>query len=239
MLLMLDTANLDQIKEVMEFGFLDGVTTNPAILSKELGGSDLSFRSDAKALFSHLEKMRDLLTTSRSLHVQVTAPDCATMVEEGRLLEKFLGSYNTYIKVPATVEGVKAIRILHEEGIKVTGTAVNSIMQGLLAYHAGAEYVATYYSNMVAKGIDADFVTRTLCEVFKRDHSETKLLSASFKSPDDVARCYALGSEACTVSYDVLMASLNCPASMGHLEKFEKSWSSVFGKDYTELAKEL
>lgn len=236
--IMLDTANLEQIKASFDWGFIDGVTTNPTILSKEISGTELcTVKKDAKDLFSHLDKLRALLGDNRSLHVQVTAPDFRTMVEEGKIISARLGKANTYIKVPATVDGVKAMKALHDLGIKVTATAVNSLMQGLLASYAGADYVAIYYSNMAAVGSDAMGIAQTLNSRFATDLTHSKMLAASFKTPQDVADCYAMGAECATVTYDMYTACLSCPITTPSLEKFSGNWNRVFGAPYTELVK--
>lgn len=238
--IMLDTANLEQIKASFDWGFIDGVTTNPTILSREISGTDTcTVKKDAKALFDHLDKLRALLGDDRSLHVQVTAPDCKTMLEEGKIISSRLGMDNTYIKVPSTVEGVKAMKALHDLGIKVTATAVNSLMQGLMASYAGADYVAIYYSGMAAYGADAMGITQALNNRFATDLTHTKMLAASFKTPQDVADCYAMGAACATVTYDMFKACLACPISIPALEKFSGNWNRVFGAPYTELVKEI
>ena len=235
MQVMLDTANIKQIETAMQWGFLDGVTTNPTILARELGGADLASKPGAKALFSHLDKLRDVLGDKRSLHAQTTGTDCRTIVEEGKLISSRLGK-NTYIKIPVTVEGLKAIRILHEEGCGVTATAIISIMQGLLASYAGADYAAVYYSRMYASGIDAKNVIKTLCERFDGDLKHTRMLTASFKNPQDVADCYALGAHCCTIPFAILEASLTNPLAENAVDKFSSDWKKVFGEPYTVLS---
>lgn len=235
MQLMIDSANVQQIEKALGWGFIDGVTTNPTILARELSGTqDCSVSVQGNVLLDHLVALRKMLGSDRSLHVQVSASDCVTMVKEGLLIADRLGS-DTYVKVPVTDEGLRAIKALHDHGIKVTATAVTSVMQGLLASYAGADYVAIYYSRMKLAGLDAFGIAKALNERFSKDLRHTRMLAASFRTPEDIAECYSAGAECCTVKYSLLEQALSNPVTNEALDAFSCNWDKVFGKPYTEL----
>ena len=151
-MLILDTANLKDIEEALEYYPIAGVTTNPSIITKEDGDYIETFKD-----------IRNLIGKDKALHVQILAEDAETMVEEGIYLRELLGK-NTYIKVPITKEGIKAIKMLKEKNIETTGTAIFTPLQALVAAEAGASFVAPYVNRIDnLQGDEIAVVERSRC----------------------------------------------------------------------------
>ena len=135
--ILFDTANLADIEEMTPLYPVSGVTTNPTIIKAE-GRIDL---------YPHLRRIREIIGPDRTLHVQVLAQDADGIVADAhRLLDQIDGK--VYAKIPTTEQGIKAIRLLKNEGIGVTATAIYSKTQGMLAIAAGADYIAPYFNRM-------------------------------------------------------------------------------------------
>ena len=140
----LDTANLNAIEEALDLYPIAGVTTNPSLLAKE-GPSDL---------WEHLKAIQQLLGSQRSLHVQTLSDTAEEIVAEAKVLRQHLGS-TVYVKIPTTPQGLKAMKQLHAQGVRITATAITSQLQAYLAINAGADYVAPYVNRMENLDIDA------------------------------------------------------------------------------------
>lgn len=145
MLYIMDTANLDKIRHCVEFYPIDGVTTNPSIISKE--------HSDFPKL---IKEIRSIIGEDRMFHIQVTGDTYEEIVKEATELRDYVGG-NLYIKVPISKEGLKATSKLKEMGMKVTETAIFTPQQALIAAKAGADFVAPYVNrldNIVSDGVN-------------------------------------------------------------------------------------
>lgn len=139
----IDTVNLEEIKEAVEYMPIVGVTSNPSIVKK----------TSPKDFFEHMREIRKIIGKERSLHIQVISKDASSMVEEAhRILEEV--DKDVYIKVPVSYEGIKAIKILKAEGIHVTATAVYDLMQAYMALEAKADYIAPYVNRIGNLGGD-------------------------------------------------------------------------------------
>lgn len=144
MKLIIDDANLDTIKGLYEYFPVDGVTTNPTILAKE-----------GKNPYEVLMAIREFIGPDAELHVQVVGKNADLIYEEAHMIRKRLGN-NTFIKVPVTREGLKAIKVLKKNGFPVTATAIYTHMQAFLAGKAGADYAAPYVNRIDNLGVDRD-----------------------------------------------------------------------------------
>lgn len=170
MKLIIDDANLDAIKELYEYFPIDGVTTNPTILSKE-----------GKNPYEVLMAIRDFIGPDAELHVQVVGRDAETMYEEAHMIRKRLGE-KTFIKVPVTREGLKAIKILKKHDFPVTATAIYTHMQAFLAGKAGADYAAPYVNRIDNLGVDGIREAKEIHDIFRNNGLKTEVLAASFKT---------------------------------------------------------
>lgn len=217
MLYILDTADISAIKHANEFYPLDGVTTNPSIISKE-----------NKEFWSIVKEIRGIIGDSKMLHVQTVQQTAEKMVEEGELIVKTLGE-NTYIKVPMTEEGIKATMMFAKKGIKVTMTTIFTPAQALIAAKAGASFVAPYVNRLDNILGDGTKVVSEIVEEFKKHNLDCKVLAASFKNAEQVHKCALAGCQSVTVSLDVLKSLIAHPMTDAAICGFEKDWKKVYG----------
>lgn len=216
MRIILDTANLEDIRYFNEYFPIEGVTTNPTILSKE-GGDVLKLLKDIRAIIGDKE-----------LHVQVTETDADKMVEEAEAIVNYLGK-NTFVKIPATPAGLKATRILSEKGIGITVTAVLTAAQAMLASNAGAAYVAPYVSRLENICADGVGTVAEIAEIFSMSGTDTQILSASFKTAKEVLDCAVVGCHTATVGTEVMHKLLQHTTTDTSIEGFANDWKKAFG----------
>lgn len=217
MLYILDTANLDSIRRLCEYYPVDGVTTNPTIISKE--------HADFAELIMSIRK---IIGMDRMLHIQVTSTDCDGIVKEARALRDFVGG-NLYIKIPITAEGLKATSALKMMGIKVTETAIFTQQQALIAAKAGADFVAPYVNrldNIVSDGVNVVLET---VELFKAHNSESKVLAASFKTVEQIHKIAMAGTQAVTLNPELFEALTYHPLTNAAIETFANDWKGLYG----------
>ncbi len=223
--LLLDTANLDQIREALDIYPVSGLTTNPSIIAKER-------RSD---YFSLLREIRALLGRERTFHVQVTRTDCEGMLREAEAIRKNVDE-DVYIKTPVSKEGLKAIGIMSREGFNVTGTGIYTTIQGELAAMAGAKYLALYYNRMLNLDIDADKVFRETAQAIASSRLDCKIVGASYKSIMQVTNSFADGAQAVTLPPELLDTAFANPSIELCVRNFGRDWEKVYGdKGIAEL----
>lgn len=218
MRLLLDTANLDEIRYFNEFFPIDGVTTNPTILSRE-GGDVVKL----------LHEIREIIGENKQLHIQVTETECEKIFKEGRAIIDAFGD-NTFVKIPITAEGLKATKRLRRRGIGVTVTAVLTAAQAMVASNAGASYVAPYASRLENICADGVGTVREIAEIFKQSGTDTKILSASFKTAKEVLDCAVVGCHAATVSADIMSKLISHTTTDSSIKGFEDDWKNAFGE---------
>lgn len=225
MRLMLDSANLKDLERALEIYPISGVTTNPQQIQGE-GCIDF---------FGHLKSIRSLIGDDRSLHVQVLGRDKRTIIGEAEKICSILGE-GTYISVPVTEEGLKAIGDLTKRGFNITATTVFSTIQGILAMLSGVKYVAVFYNRMLNNDIDAPRVIRELANMLWTNTSNTQVLAASFKNVTEITTSYASGAGACTVRPEVLSMGLGMPSIQKAVSDFRRDWDEVYqGKTILDL----
>ena len=217
MRILLDTANLNDIRYFNEYYPIEGVTTNPSILSQEGG--------DVLAL---LKEIRSIIGWDKELHVQVTETEFDNIIEEAKALVAFLGK-NTYVKIPATDVGLKATRLLSERGYKITVTAILSEAQAMLAANAGAAYVAPYVSRLDNLCADGVGTVAQVAEIFAIGNSKTQVLAASFKTAKEVLDVAAAGCHCATVGSGVMRNLLAHTTTDASLARFASDWKGAFG----------
>ncbi len=215
---MLDTANLKEIERSLALYPISGVTTNPSIIKEER----------AQDFFGHMKSIRTLIGHERSLHVQVVADDCPTIIAEADKILSVLGK-ETFIKIPVTEEGLKAIQILTSRGVSVTATAVYTTIQGILAMLGGARYIAVYYNRMLNIDIDAPKVIKELSSLLWANTGNCQVLAASFKNVSEITTAYAQGASCCTVAPSLLATGLHMPSIAKAVDDFHTSWKQVYG----------
>ncbi|MBR2020750.1 MAG: fructose-6-phosphate aldolase [Clostridia bacterium] len=218
MKLLLDTANLEDIRYFNTYYPIVGVTTNPTILSKE-GGDVLKL----------LRSIREIIGSERQLHVQVTESTYEKIVEEAEAIVAFLGK-NTFVKIPATDEGLRAVQTLSAKGYGITVTAVLTAAQALLASNAGAAYVAPYVSRLENICADGVGTVADIAEIFAISGTTTQILAASFKTAKEVLDVAAVGCHTATVGSDVMKKLLQHPTTDTSVAGFASDWKTAFGE---------
>lgn len=221
MKLLVDYAGVDKIKELYEYFPLDGVTTNPTILAA--AGRDP---------YDTLTEIRAFIGPDADLHAQVISTEAEAMVEEAHYMLERLGA-NTCIKIPVIREGLKAIKILTAEGVRVTATAIFTPSQAIVAAKAGAAFVAPYVNAIDNVGIDGMNVAKTIQETFENQGLETQVLAASFKNAYQVQELYAFGIPVITAVPDVLESLVKNDLSTARVNRFVGDFEKLCGAGQT------
>ncbi|MEQ8155529.1 MAG: transaldolase family protein [Clostridiaceae bacterium] len=223
MKLIVDYANLDQIKELYDYYALDGVTTNPSILAKE-----------GKNPYEILKAIREFIGAEAELHVQVVSAEAESMIKEAHRIQEELG-VNTYVKIPVTREGLKAMKALAAEGANITATAIYTQMQAYLAGKAGAHYAAPYVNRIDNLGADGVKVAKEIHDIFKNNGLKTEVLAASFKNSQQVLELAKYGVGASTISPDVIEGLIKLDAAAAAVAAFTKDFEELCGEGKTML----
>ncbi|MGE3278889.1 MAG: fructose-6-phosphate aldolase [Candidatus Altimarinota bacterium] len=212
MKLFLDTANLDDIKKYAELGIVDGVTTNPSLIAKV--GANL------KEYTIKICKM-----VKGDVSAEVVSTDAEGMIKEGRAIAKW--HKNVVVKVPMTMEGIKAIKVLSSEGIRINCTLIFSANQALLAAKAGAYIVSPFAGRIDDIGQDSLDTMAEIRQIFDNFGIETQILFASTRHPRHVIEAAKLGCDICTMPADVMEKMFKHPLTDIGLEKFLQDWEKV------------
>ncbi len=213
----IDTANVEDIKKANDMGIICGVTTNPSLIAKE--GRDFN---------EVIKEITSIVDGPISGEVKATTEDAEGMIKEGREIAKI--HKNMVVKIPMTVEGLKAVKVLAAEGIKTNVTLIFTANQALLAAEAGATYVSPFLGRLddiSQAGIDliSDIVT-----IFDNYGYETEIIAASVRNPIHVTDCAIAGADIATVPYKVLEQMTKHPLTTEGIEKFKKDYIAVFGE---------
>ena len=212
-----DTANVEDIRKANDMGIICGVTTNPSLIAKE-----------GREFNQVIQEITSIVDGPISGEVKATTEDAEGMIAEGREIAKI--HKNMVVKIPMTVEGLKATKALSAEGIKCNVTLVFSANQALLAARAGAAYVSPFLGRLddiSQPGID---LIRTISEIFDIYGFETEIIAASVRNTIHVTDCALAGAHIATVPYQVLVQMTKHPLTDQGIEKFKKDYEAVFGK---------
>ncbi len=212
MKIFIDTASLKEIREAQAMGILDGVTTNPSLISKESG--------DYREILQEICKV-----VSGPVSAEVVGTRFEEMVEEGKSLAKIAD--NIVVKVPINWEGLKVIKKLSSEGISINVTLIFSPTQALLAAKAGAAFVSPFIGRLDDIAIDGMELIDQLVTIFDNYDLETEILAASIRHPVHVVQAAMAGADIATMPYNVLDKLLNHPLTDIGAEKFRKDWEKV------------
>jgi len=208
----LDTANLEEIRKGLEMGLVDGVTTNPTLISKE--------GREFWDLVSEICR-----TVPGPVSLEVTALDAEGMVREARELAK-LGD-NVVVKIPLTKEGIKAVKRLEEEGIKTNVTLIFTPMQALLAAKAGASFVSPFIGRLDDISSYGMRLVEDILTIFSNYDIFTQVIVASVRHPMHVLEAALLGADIVTMPYKVMEQLFTHPLTDIGLERFLKDWERV------------
>lgn len=212
----IDTANVDDIRKANDMGVICGVTTNPSLIAKE--GRD--FKEVIKEITS-------IVDGPISGEVKATTTKAEDMIAEAREIAAI--HPNMVVKIPMTVEGLKAVHQLSLEGIKTNVTLIFSANQALLAARAGASYVSPFLGRLddiSEPGID---LVRSIAEMFSVAGITTEIIAASIRNPIHVTDCALAGADIATVPYKVIEQMVHHPLTDIGIEKFVKDYTAVFG----------
>ena len=215
----LDTVDLEEIKDGIDHMPISGVTSNPSIVKK----------TSPEDFFGHMRKIREIIGKDRSLHIQVISLEADTIVEEAHRILKEIDD-QVYIKVPVSYEGLKAIKMLKAEGIHVTATAVYDLMQAYFALAAGADYIAPYVNRIGNLGSDPMELIGYLQDRIDDDGYDCKIVAASFKGVEQIKNAFNYGAEAVTAPYAVLKQVFANPNIDKAVTDFNQDWYSVYGE---------
>ncbi|MGM0602633.1 MAG: fructose-6-phosphate aldolase [Bacillota bacterium] len=208
----IDTANIDEIEEIRKWGILRGVTTNPSLIAKE---GNVEFEDVIK-------QITDLVPGPIS--AEVVGLETEQMVSEARELAKIAD--NVVVKIPMTAEGLAAVNILSDEGIKTNVTLVFSANQALLAAGAGATYVSPFIGRLDDIGHEGIDIVEDIADVFYTFGIETEIIAASIRHPQHVISAAKAGADIATVPYNVFKKMLKHPKTDEGIEKFLADWES-------------
>ncbi len=221
MRLFIDTANLDEIREIHAWGVLAGVTTNPSLVARE--GADF------------LQRIHDICELVQGpVSAEVVAQDAEGMIKEGRLLAKV--HEHVVVKVPLLAAGLQATRALSDEGIPVNVTLCFSANQALLAGLAGATYISPFVGRVDDVSWPGGDLIAQIVEIYGQNpHIQTQVLAASIRHPVHMLEAAMAGSDLATVPYKVFKKSIKHPLTDAGNEGFLKDWSTVPDRDIPSL----
>lgn len=208
----IDTANIQEIKEANALGILSGVTTNPSLVAKE---KDVSFE----------DRLREITTeVSGSVSAEVISLNADGMIEEGKRLAEI--APNITIKVPMTPDGLKAVKVFSELGIKTNVTLIFSANQALLAARAGATYVSPFLGRLDDIGHDGLELISKIAEIFLVHDLPTEIIAASIRHPQHITEAALRGAHIATVPYKVILQLFNHPLTEKGIEQFLADWNN-------------
>ncbi len=205
----LDTANIEQIRNGVHLGLVDGVTTNPTLVSKE------------EAVFE--ERIVEICQVVRGpVSAEVVATDFETMLSQARSLASL--NEHVVVKIPMTVDGMRVVNVLSSEGVKTNVTLVFSALQALLAAKAGASYVSPFVGRLDDVGNDGMQLVQEIIEIFSNYGFATEVIVASVRHPMHVLQAALMGADVATIPYDVLLKLFNHPLTDSGLKRFMSDW---------------
>ena len=208
----IDTANLNEIKEAASVGILDGVTTNPTLLSKEEGKPEDIFRAICEVV-------------DGPVSAEVVALDAEGMVKEARVLAAI--HKNIVVKIPMTKEGLKAVKILSAEGIRTNVTLVFTAIQALLAARAGATFVSPFVGRLDDISTSGMQLVEQIQQIFANYAIETEIIVASIRHPMHVLEAALIGADIATIPFKVIEAMMKHPLTDIGIERFLSDWEKV------------
>ncbi|MBQ7776220.1 MAG: fructose-6-phosphate aldolase [Lachnospiraceae bacterium] len=213
----IDTAKVEDIKKANDMGVICGVTTNPSLIAKE-----------GRVFEEVIAEIASIVDGPISGEVKATTVDAEGMIAEGRAIAAI--HPNMVVKIPMTVEGLKACKALTAEGIKTNVTLIFSANQALLAARAGATYVSPFLGRLddiSQRGVD---LIREIADIFAVCDVDTQIIAASVRNPIHVTDCALAGADIATVPYAVIEQMTKHPLTDAGIEKFQADYKAVFGE---------
>ena len=218
MRLIVDSADTEKIRKMFEYYPVSGVTTNPTILTKS-----------GKKPYEVLREIRGIIGPETDLHVQTLGEDADEIVHEATVIKRMLGE-ETFVKIPVTREGIKAIRICAKRFGHITGTAVYSTAQAYLAAEAGADYIAPYVNRIDDLSQNGVEVTKKIQNILGQYAGKTRMLAASFRNVHQVIELAEYGVYSATVDPDIIERMLTNDSVDAAIAKFSADMTSAYGE---------
>ena len=212
-----DTANVEEIRKANDMGIICGVTTNPSLIAKE-----------CRDFNQVIAEIASIVDGPISGEVKATTTDAEGMIKEGREIAAI--HPNMVVKIPMTVEGLKAVKVLHAEGIKTNVTLIFSAAQALLAARAGATYVSPFLGRLDDISMPGIDLINEITEIFMMHDIQTEIIAASIRNPIHVIDCAKAGADIATVPYKVLEQMTKHPLTEQGIAKFQADYKAVFGE---------
>ena len=213
----IDTAKVEDIKKANDMGVICGVTTNPSLIAKE-----------GRVFEEVIAEIASIVDGPISGEVKATTTDAEGMIREGREIAAI--HPNMVVKIPMTVEGLKAVKVLTAEGIKTNVTLVFSANQALLAARAGATYVSPFLGRLDDISMPGIDLIETIAEMFRVAGITTEIIAASVRNPIHVIDCALAGADIATVPYSVIEQMTKHPLTDQGIAKFQADYKAVFGE---------
>jgi transaldolase len=217
MRIFIDTANIDEIREVARWGILSGVTTNPTLVSKTSGKSH-------EAVIQEIASI-----VGRDISVETVSPDTAGMLAEARRFAQWHPA--VVVKVPSTPDGWAAVAQLKDEGIRTNVTLCFSASQALFAALAGAYIISPFVGRLDDIAMDGMEVVRDTVAIYRQHHLPTLVLAASIRSPRDIIAAAKAGADIATVPYKVLVQAAKHPLTDTGLAQFAVDWQAFTSRE--------
>ncbi|MCI9446922.1 MAG: fructose-6-phosphate aldolase [Lachnospiraceae bacterium] len=217
MKLFIDTANVEDIRKANDMGVICGVTTNPSLIAKE--GRDFG---------EVIKEITTIVDGPISGEVKATTVDAEGMIKEGREIAKI--HPNMIVKIPMTVEGLKAVKVLAAEGIKTNVTLIFSANQALLAARAGATYVSPFLGRLDDVNQSGISLIEDIVAIFSNYDIQTEIIAASIRTTVHVTDCALAGADIATVPYAIIEQMTKHPMTDQGIAKFQKDYKAVFGE---------
>ena len=211
----IDTANVEEIRQANDWGVICGVTTNPSLIAKE-----------GKVFEEVIKEITTIV--DGPISAEVVAPDAEGMVVEARKLASI--HKNIVIKIPVTLEGLKAVKVLSAEGIKTNVTLIFSAAQALMAARAGATYVSPFVGRLDDISDNGMDLISDIADIFAIHDIETEIISASIRGPQDVVDSAKAGAHIATIPHKVFTQMIKHPLTDIGIDKFMADWNSAFNK---------
>ena len=214
----IDTANVEDIKKANDMGVICGVTTNPSLIAKE-----------GRVFEEVIAEIASIVDGPISGEVKATTTDAEGMIAEGREIAKI--HPNMVVKIPMTVEGLKAVKVLAAEGIKTNVTLIFNANQALLAARAGASFVSPFLGRLDDISVRGTELIEEIPEMFAAAGDiDTQIICASVRNPMHVTECALAGADIATVPYKVIEQMTHHPLTDAGIAKFQADYKAVFGE---------
>ena len=211
----IDSANVEDVRKANELGVICGVTTNPSLIAKE--GRDFG---------ELIREITAIVDGPISGEVKATATIAEEMIEEGREIAAI--HPNMVVKIPMTLEGLKAVKVLSAEGIKTNVTLIFSVNQALLAARAGAAYVSPFLGRLDDINMSGISLIQEIVKIFNHFGFDTEIIAASIRNTTHVTDCALAGAHIATVPYNVIEKMVSHPLTDAGIAKFQADYKAVF-----------